>query len=301
MALYGVDLHSQGKNVVLQMRLKVKRMGPLGIRRIEYHFQQFDPELTGSLQLSEAHEALNASGLFPSVPDLQAVYKNFQDDEGFFKYVNFIHALRPSLSVRQEKAILDAFKTFGADPVPLSDIGAAYSPEASALYLSGAQTAEEAKDEYVTMLKTHAGVDGEGAVIDLLAWCKFYTDLSMCVPNEDYLVQNLAASFGIEEVGRKPSIQEVNLAILQLKSALIQSTTGVKDEVKLRRFIRTWNPAGRVDASNLFELMLDVGMDATPAIAAAILDRVDLEKAGAVDLESLVAIICGEDPRWGSG
>ena len=42
--------------------------------------------------------------------------------------------------------------------------------------------------------------------------------------------------------------------ILELKSALIQSTSGVKDEVKLRRFIRTWNPSGLVDASNLFEL-----------------------------------------------
>merc|ERR1719465_233079 len=293
MALYGVDLHSQGKNVVLQMRLKVKRMGPLGIRRIEYHFQQFDPELTGSLQLSEAHEALNASGLFPSVPDLQAVYKNFQDDEGYFKYVNFIHALRPALSARQEGAIKAAFKTFAGDPVPLADIRAAYSPEASALYLSGAQTAEEAKDEYITMLKAHAGVDGEGAAIDLIAWCKFYTDLSMCVPNDDYLVQNLEASFGILESGRAPSKLEVNTAILQLKSALIQSTTGVKDEVKLRRFIRTWSPAGRVDASNLFELMLDVGLNATPSIAAAIIDRVDLERAGAVDLESLVSVVCG--------
>ena len=122
MALYGVDLHSQGKNVVLQMRLKVKRMGPLGIRRIEYHFQQFDPELTGSIQLSETHEALNASGLFPSVPDLQAIYKNFQDEDGFFKYVNFIHALRPALSARQEGAITAAFKTFGTDPVPIADI-----------------------------------------------------------------------------------------------------------------------------------------------------------------------------------
>jgi hypothetical protein len=218
MALYGVDLHSQGKNVVLQMRLKVKRMGPLGIRRIEYHFQQFDPELSGSLQLSEAHEALNASGLFPSVPDLQAVYKNFQDDEGYFKYVNFIHALRPGLSARAEAAIIAAFKLFGGDPVPLSDIAAAYSPEASALFLSGAQTAEEAKDEYISMLKAHAGVDGEGAAIDLLAWCKFYTDLSMCVPNDDYLVQNLEASFGIQESGRPPSKLEVNQAILQLKS-----------------------------------------------------------------------------------
>jgi Ca2+-binding EF-hand superfamily protein len=299
MALYGVDLHSQGKNVVLQMRLKVKRMGPLGVRRIEYHFQQFDPELTGSLQLSEAHEALNASGLFPSVPDLQAVYKNFQDDEGYFKYVNFIHALRPSLSVRQEGAIMKAFKCLGKDPVPISEIREAYSPEASALYLSGAQSADEAKDEYITMLKTHAGVDGEGSAIDLLAWCKFYTDLSMCVPNDDYLVQNLEASFGIQEAPREPSRKEVNNAILQLKSALIQSTSGVKDEVKLRRFIRTWSPAGRVDASNLFELMLDVGMDATPAIAAAILHRVDLERVGAVELESLVTVVCGEDPRWG--
>jgi hypothetical protein len=298
MALYGVDLHSQGKNVVLQMRLKVKRMGPLGIRRIEYHFQQFDPDLTGSLQLSEAHEALNASGLFPSVPDLQAVYKNFQDDEGYFKYVNFIHALRPTLTARQEDAIKAAFKTFAGDPVPVTAIREAYSPEASALYLSGSQTAEEAKNEYITMLMTHAGVEGEAAVIDLLAWCNFYTDLSMCVPNADYLVQNLEASFGISEGAREPSRQEVNLAILQLKSSLIQSTTGVKDEVKLRRFIRTWSPAGRVDASNLFELMLDVGMDATPAVAAAILARVDLEKAGAVDLEALVSVVCGEDPRW---
>merc|ERR1719321_1416822 len=128
-----------------------------------------------------------------------------------FKYVNFIHALRPVLSARQQGAIKAAFDTFGADPVPISEIRAAYSPEASALYLSGAQTAEEAKDEFITMLKAHAGVDGEGAAIDLLAWCNFYTDLSMCVPNEDYLVQNLEASFGIEEVGRKPSIQEVNL------------------------------------------------------------------------------------------
>jgi Ca2+-binding EF-hand superfamily protein len=72
----------------------------------------------------------------------------------------------------------------------------------------------------------------------------------------------------------------------------------VKDEVKLRRFIRTWSPAGRVDASNLFELMLDVGMDATPAIAAAILDRVDLDGSGYVELESLVTCVCGIDPRW---
>ena len=87
--------------------------------------------------------------------------------------------------------------------------------------------------------------------------------------------------------------------ILELKSALIQSTSGVKDEVKLRRFIRTWNPSGLVDASNLFELMLDVGMNATPAVAAAILDRVDLERKGAVEVESLVTVVCGEDPRWG--
>jgi hypothetical protein len=194
---------------------------------------------------------------------------------------------------------MTAFKIFGGDPVPLADIYAAYSPEASALYLSGAQTAEEAKDEFMTMLKTHAGVDGEGAAIDLLAWCKFYSDLSMCVPNEDYLVQNLEASFGIMESGRLPSRLEVNQAILQLKSALIQSTTGVKDEVKLRRFIRTWSPAGRVDASNLFELMLDVGMDATPAIATAIIDRVDLDRTGFVELENLVTVVCGEDPRWG--
>jgi Ca2+-binding EF-hand superfamily protein len=274
-------------------------MGPLGIRRIEYHFQQFDPELTGSIQLSETHEALNASGLFPSVPDLQAVYKNFQDEDGFFKYVNFIQALRPALSARQEGAIAAAFETFGTDPVPIADIRAAYSPEASALYLSGAQTAEEAKDEFITMLKTHAAVDGEGAAIDLLAWYNFYTDLSMCVPNTDYLVQNLEASFGIMEAPRQPTRQEVNMVILELKSALIQSTSGVKDEVKLRRFIRTWNPSGMVDASNLFELMLDVGMNATPAVAAAILDRVDLERKGAVEVESLVTVVCGEDPRWG--
>merc|ERR1719420_1576913 len=216
-----------------------------------------------------------------------------------FKYVNFIHALRPALSARAQDAIIAAFKTFGGDPVPLKDIRAAYAPEASSLYLSGAQSAEEAKDEYITMLKTHAGVDGEDAAIDLLAWCKFYTDLSMCVPNDDYLVANLEASFGVMEGGRKPTRQEVNMAILQLKSALIQSTSGVKDEVKLRRFIRQWNPAGRVDASNLFELMLDVGIDATPAIAAAILDRVDLDGSGYVELENLVTIVCGEDPRWG--
>jgi len=45
--------------------------------------------------------------------------------------------------------------------------------------------------------------------------------------------------------------------------------------------------------------MLDVGMNATPAVAAAILDRVDLERKGAVEVESLVTVVCGEDPRWG--
>jgi Ca2+-binding EF-hand superfamily protein len=300
MSLYGVDLHAQGKQMVLHLQLQAKRMGPLAIRRIEFHFQNFDPSLSGLVMLSEAHEALNASGFFPSVAELQALYKNFQDAAGMFHYADFIFALRPKLSARAKEAIARAFAAFGSKAVGIARLVEAYQPEASQLYVSGSASAEAAKEEFGMLIKAHAGVDGESAVIDEAAWTKFYQDLRLCLPSDDYLAQNLEASWGISEPGRQLSKAEVDQGILRLKSALMQGTTGLKDEVKLRSFIRQWNPSGRVDVATLYELYIDVGVDATPALASAVLERVDLERTGAVELESLVAIVCGEDPRWSS-
>merc|ERR1712118_219589 len=54
------------------------------------------------------------------------------------------------------------------------------------------------------------------------AWHEFYQDVRLCLPDDDYLVQQLEASWGIAEKGRKPTKSEIDAVILQLRSALTQ-------------------------------------------------------------------------------
>lgn len=299
MALYGVDLHSQGKKIVLGMQLQIKRAGPLGIRRIEFHLRSFDHERAGTLLLSEAHEAMNASGLFPSLPDLQALYKNFQDKDSRFNYVDFVRALRPGLSERASSAVSAIFARFGVDPVPMKTLEEAFQPEASPLFRGGAQSAEEARGEFCMLLRAHTGAEGEDGAVSEQAWSEFYADMRLCLPDDDYLVQQLEASWGAGEDARLPSRKEVDECILLLRSGLIQQSKGIKDEVNMRKFIRQYNTTESVVPAELYELMLFVGMNATPALAKAVIDRVDLNKSGSVGLQQLVTTICEKDPRWG--
>jgi Ca2+-binding EF-hand superfamily protein len=300
MALYGVDLHSQGKQLVLGMQLQAKRAGPLGIRRIEYHLGTFDRERCGAILLSEAHEALNASGLFPSIPDLQALYKNFQTSDGKFHYVDFVRAMRPTLSTRAGDAVDAAFNLVAeGDAVPVAKIGQCFRPEAAPLYRAGSQTAEEAQSEFKTLFCVHAQLETDEETVSRQAWHEFYQDVRLCLPDDDYLVQQLEASWGIAEKGRKATKSEIDAVILQLRSALTQRSIGLKDEVNMRKFMRQYNTSDRVSPEELYELMLFVGVDASPALAAAIVERIDLDKSGSVDLQLLVTTVCEKDPRWG--
>lgn len=245
------------------------------------------------------HEALNGAGLFLSQQGIRALSKNFEDNGGF-QYKDFLRALRVDLTPRALAAVGAAYaKLGGGDALTAAALKAGFNPESSQMFRAGQWTAEEATEDFVALMCAHARVQpSDEASISRDAFFEFYQDMRMCEPSDDYLVRQVELAWGVQEPGRGPSEKEVDEGILELRTALMQSTQGIKDEVKLRRFIQRWNNTGRVSPEELYELFLECGLATSKTIAEAIVRRIDLEKCGTADMMKLCEVVCNLDPRW---
>jgi calcyphosin len=128
--LYGVGLNVEVNRINCQFKMKLAKMGGLGIRSLGVIFRRFDHNGNKKLDKDEFTEALAACQIFPKVVEIQALMKYYDvDGDGNVSYEEFLRGLREPLNERRQKIVAKAFKLMdksGNGEITIEDISAIY-------------------------------------------------------------------------------------------------------------------------------------------------------------------------------
>ena len=189
--LYGVGLNIEINRINTEFKMKIAKLGGLGIRSIGVIFRRMDTNGNKKLNKEEFTEALATFGIFPKVVEIQALMKYYDiDGDGNITYEEFIRGLREPLSDRRKAMVEKAFKLMdkdGSGKVTVSDIDAIYDVSQNKDYIEGKLTREEVIMQF---LDGFDGLKGNNdGVITWEEWLDYYTDLSMSLPDDRYFVR----------------------------------------------------------------------------------------------------------------
>ena len=124
--LYGVGLNIEVNRINTEFKMKIAKMGGLGIRSIGRIFRRMDHNGNKKLDIGEFEEALATFGLFPKKVDLQALMKYYDiDGDGNISYEEFIRGLRNPLTERRARIVKSAFANMdkdGSGKITIKDI-----------------------------------------------------------------------------------------------------------------------------------------------------------------------------------
>ena len=199
--LYGVGLNIEVNRINTEFKMKIAKMGGLGIRSIGRIFRRMDHNGNKKLDIGEFEEALATFGLFPKKVDLQALMKFYDiDGDGNITYEEFIRGLRNPLSERRAKIVKAAFALMdkdGSGKITIKDIAQIYDVSQNQDFIDGKLTRDEILEQFLD------GFDGakgnNDGVITLNEWVDYYTDLSMSLPSEEYFVAMMESVWGMCE------------------------------------------------------------------------------------------------------
>lgn len=155
-------------------------------------------------------------------------------------------------------------------------------------YLQGKKTKDQLIEDF---LLNFDSPDGTILLDDLL---RYYEDVSLSVPSDEYFVTIIKNSFGIvEEEENEVKTETVKQIVKILRQRLVQKTNGNHDEFILRKLFNDFdlNRSGNLSLEELHAMMIKLEIPIQKKYLAAVFRHFDLNNNGLIEFEEFLNYI----------
>ena len=155
-------------------------------------------------------------------------------------------------------------------------------------YIQGSKTKEKLLEEFSLNFETF---DGRISRDDLL---RYYEDVSLSVPSDEYFVNLIQNSWGIvEEEVNEVNSETVKQIVKTLRQRLIQNTTGNHDEFVMRKLFNDFdvNRSGNLCLEELYAMMIKLEIPIHKKYLGAVFNKFDANKNGVIEFEEFINYI----------
>lgn len=155
-------------------------------------------------------------------------------------------------------------------------------------YLQGKRTKDQLIDDF---LLNFDSADGTISLDDLL---RYYEDVSLSVPSDEFFVAMIKSSWGVvEEEENEVKAETVKEIIRILRQRLVQKTNGNHDEFILRKLFNDFdlNRSGSLSLEELHAMMIKLEIPIQKKFLAAVFRHFDTNNNGLIEFEEFLNYI----------
>lgn len=212
---------------------------------------------------------------------------------------------REPMNKRRTDLVSKVFSSFlkdaNSDSILLSDLSTSHiltkilPSLASALnvsrnidYLQGKKTKEKLLEEFSMNFDT---LDGRILRDDLL---RYYEDVSLSVPSDEYFVNLIQQSWGVvEEEVNEVNPETIKQIVKTLRQRLIQKTSGNHDEFVMRKLFNDFdlNGSGNLSLEELYAMMIKLEIPIQKKYLGAVFNKFDINGNGVIEFEEFLNYI----------
>lgn len=131
-------------------------------------------------------------------------------------------------------------------------------------------------------------------VITKAEWYEFYSDLAMTIPNDDYFVAAVEATWAIaEEEQSKNFHDKIKQIIGMLRQRLLVLSNHCEEEFQLRKIFKSFdiNQSGAITIDELSAMLAKLGISVERKYVEATLRQIDTNKNGMIEFEEFTTLV----------
>lgn len=155
-------------------------------------------------------------------------------------------------------------------------------------YLQGKKTRDNLISEFLLNFDTPNGM------ISRDDFLRYYEDVSLALPSDEFFVSLIQNSWGIvEEEENEVKTETVKQVVKILRQRLIQKTTGNHDEFVLRKLFNDFdlNRSGNLCLEELYAMMIKLEIPIQKKYLGAVFRHFDINNNGLIEFEEFLNYI----------
>ena len=290
--LFGVGLQVEVNKINNGFRMTLAKRGRVNAHTIGAVFRELDTNGNGSLDPAEFEKGLAKFGLFPSIVQLQSLFKYFDlNQDGNISYEELLRAIREPLTGRRLEVVERAFASLDHHNhgfVRIEDLFEAFNVSQSEDFLSGKHTKEDLFASFGFAVISNKGVVSREDFINL------YTDISQGIQNHDYFFNMVEHTWNIvSDLSGDVTKDHLKGLVTTIRQKLLATSNRQSDEYVLRTIYSEFDTQkdGHLTADMLGQILLKLQIRCDKAFLAELIKQLDRKKTGAIEFEEFVHFI----------
>lgn len=227
--------------------------------------------------------------------EIQQLQKYYDTNgDGFITYDEFLAGLRESLSARKQNIVDIVFRKFTTDKsgkIAVKDLANSFNAKSIGEVAAGKKSPDTAWNEFINALAP------QGSSVTREEWNAYYTDLAMGIPNDEYFVRALEATWGATEDDQSTIFQnEVKRLLNMMRQRLLTITNKSYEEFTLRSIFKQFdlNNSGTITLDELGAMLAKLGISVDKKYIVAMLKRLDSNGTGVLEFEEFANLLIND-------
>ena len=237
--------------------------------------------------------------MFPTKVELQQLIKYYDvDGDGNIGYEEFLSGLRDPLNARKQAIVDRAFSLLdknGCGEINAADVASLYDTSRHPAVIEGKKTHDQVLSEFLNSFEgLHGNRDG---IISKAEWDKYYTNLGMSVPSDEYFVRMMEQVWAISEDEQSGVFEdEVRRVIGLIRQRLLTISGESTEEFTLRKLFKDFdtNDSGSITLDELAAMIAKLEISVERKYINGIMKKFDTNNTSMIEFEEFTSVLIND-------
>ena len=220
------------------------------------------------------------------------------DGDGNIGYEEFLNGLRDPLNPRKQAIVDRAFSLLdktGSGMIQASDVTKLYDTSRHPAVIEGKKTHDQVLQEF---LNSFEGLQGNrDGIISKEEWDKYYTNLGMSVPSDEYFVRMMEQVWAISEDESSGVFEdEVRRVIGLIRQRLLTISGDSTEEFTLRKIFNDFdlNESGSITVDELAAMIAKLEVSVERKYINGIMKKFDTNNTSMIEFDEFVNVLVND-------